>query len=355
MPTLATLLTAACGDEIAPSNFALVDSWSEVDLAFGDDDEPDTVWLASAADMLNSASPLPDAYSPRRVAWSPCGDELALRPRDVPPPEPLLGVSQDVTRTLAPQFTGDLYTAGEYGHWWAPGGDHIAVLGAARVDVGVLPSCGYGDGLFLCDVAATSCRGSKGAEFSGVPSWSPAGDRVVTVRRYRSCTVEPADGETVGPWLVVTHTTDGALDSSMPAIAGQLKHASWSPKDERIVVAAENGDGVTLLTWRPDTDAVETVVARMALTTDVLWFPDGERWLVTTASEPPALATLDARTGEQLEVLPGFSGPLLAPDGVRVLARKHSTGRLVILNLMTGATVLAAGDRHWWRPTCDAR
>jgi WD40 repeat protein len=342
------LVLAACGDGASSD---VLDAWpADLDIAFVDDEDDETIWLADADEMEDSASAHRIDGPTKHLAWSPCGDEMAALTRG----DGLIGLSVGSTRDLADLHESFSSNDGRRGIWWTASGTSIAVLGGLYVGVGVIPSCGYGEGLFVCDVSSMVCRNAVGHEFRGPASPSPLDDRIAVVRRTVECSSEAADGTTIGSWEVVVHDAAAGGQVEMPTSHGEPTFVSWSPTGDRIAVAVERDGGVALLVWRPDTGSVDTVIDDSPFTLTA-WFPDGGRWLVASATDPQRSAIIDATTGDEIEVISGYSEIVLAPDGVHAIAFDRASSQRVVLDLATRSTRPAAGDRHWWRPRCDSR
>lgn len=351
---VAAPLVVACGDDV----FVSADQgWpDELDVAFIEYDDRGHIWLATAEHMPDSAEALPGEYKTRHLGWSPCGDELAMQTGA--DSTQLVTVSAGESRVVADlwmAYTGFQIGAGP---WWSRDGRYVAAIGAVNVGVGVVPTCGWGDHLYVCEVSTRECHdvdhAGTAVEHRTGAKWSPASDRILAIRQLTWCTTDLADGETVDPWRVIAHDVDGT-DVHLPDGGGEPTAAAWSPTGDRVVVTVERDAGPALLLWHPASGAAELVSTGVPSALQIDWLPDASQWLLVTATDPPSLLTLDAASGERIDVRAGLSDIVLAPDGRRAFADDHGREQHVLLDLGTREATPVPGDRHWWRPRCAAR
>lgn len=352
---LLAALIPACGAD------ARVDGdqgWPDtLDIAFIDYDDRGHIWLAFAGEMQDSAEALAGEFPTRLLGWSPCGDEIAMQLG--PESTQILAVGAEHSRVV-----GDLWMAYigfrlSAGPWWSSDGMYVAAIGAVSPSVGVLPACGLGEHLYVCEVGTAECSdldrgGGASIEYRAGAGWSPGGHRFLGIRRETFCTTEAVDGETVGEWAVIVRDLESA-DVLVPNGVGEPTAAAWSPSGDRVVVTVERDAGPSLLVWHLGSGATETVAAEVPSAVQLEWLPDASRWLLVAATVPRSLLTLDAVSGEILDVSAGLSDVVLAPDGLRAIALDHDRSERVLLDLETRDATPVPGDRHWWRPRCDAR
>lgn len=350
---VAAPLVVACGDDVRVS--ADRDWPDELDVAFIELDDRGHISLATAAHMPDSAETLPGEYDTRHLGWSPCGDEIAMQTGTES--TQLVTVSAGDSRVVADlwmAYTGFQVSSGP---WWSPDGRYIAAIGAVNVGVGVVPTCGWGEHLYVCEVSTRECRDvdrvGTAVEHRTGAQWSPASDSILAIRQVTTCTTDAADGESVEAWTVIAHDVDGA-DVHMPLGGGEPLAAAWSPTDDRVVVAVERDAGPALLLWHPSSGDTEVVATAFPSARQIAWLPDASQWLLVTATDPPSLFTLDAASGERIDVRAGLSDIVVAPDGRRAFAVDHGREQHVLLDLGTRAATPVPGDRHWWRPRCAA-
>jgi WD40 repeat protein len=292
--------------------------------------------------------------NPYHVAWSPSGDELAVRGEvdvrvlDVTQQQlQLVGHrgpagdarwSPDGTRVATSSQDGSVRV------WDAASGYELLVIDAHPEGLGYLAwspdgtrlvTTGRNDPALIWD-AVTGERllavpASAGAFFFDV-NWAPDGTRIVasSFPDHASVVFDAVTGETIAK----------VQDED----CGFLFHPSWSPDGERFITGCHfaKGDRPARV-WDVATGAeLLTLESRDGRTIQGEWSPDGER--IAMGYSNGTTRVRDAATGEVLTSFAGNTGNTLdlswSPDGTRI-ASGDEAGWVKVWDATTGEEVLS--------------
>jgi WD40 repeat protein len=265
------------------------------------------------------------------VIWSPDGTRLLTRDwntvqvRDAVSGEELLVLSgtptsavwsPDGTRILTSTYEGETVLVWNTRVWDAGSGEELLKLSGDDIrDASWSP-----DGTRIVTTSSSmivwdAASGEELLRLAGggsYPDWSPDGSRIVAV----------SDIESVTTWDTVT----GEEMFTFSGFAGQISSVDWSPDGTQILTADFTG---AIRVWDAASDGELFMLSGFAKSdlrvsaTDAAWSPDGTR-IVT--SDLNNVQVWDGRSGEELLILPGYSGRVAwSSDGRHIIADEYGT------------------------------